>query len=320
MMLFLAGGITGNLKPFWTAFMKLYIAGTASRMYCVEHAMNVFLAAANSANPAPNWNDFIKLKTDPIDTNENMELYLAAIQGKKKGFVISDGMYQEKRLYILESFVYIDDTTTKLIPHFKGFLLDSGAFTFMQQTGGGVTDWEGYVTRYAEYINQNNIEHFFELDIDVLVGIKKVEELRKRLERLTGKRPIPVWHKSRGKDYFIGMAKDYKYISIGGIVTREISRSEHKFFPWFIDKAHEAGAKIHGLGYTNLIGLQKYKFDSVDSTSWLYGNRGGFVYRFNGETMETIQAKSGKGLKSREAAIHNFNEWVKFQDYAEKNL
>lgn len=282
MMLFLAGGITGNLKPYWTAFLKCFIAGTASRMYCVEQAMDLFLAGI-------------------------------------KRFVIADQMLEEKRLYILESFVYIDETTTRLIPHFKGFLLDSGAFTFMQQSPGA-PDWEAYVHRYADYINANGITHFFELDIDVLVGIKKVEELRRLLERLTGKRPIPVWHKSRGKDYFLGMAKDYEYISIGGIVTKEITRSEQRFFPWFIDKAHEAGAKIHGLGYTNLSGLHKYKFDSVDSTSWLYGNRGGFVYRFNGKTIEKIQAATGKGLKSREAAIHNFNEWVKFQDYAEKNL
>lgn len=286
MTLFLAGGVTGNLKPYWTEFMKCYLAGTYSRMHCVESAMNLFLAG---------------------------------IPGNAKRFVIADQMLDEKKLYILESFVYVDETTTRLIPYFKGFLLDSGAFTFMQQSPGS-TDWEAYVHKYADYINANKVTQFFELDIDVLVGIKKVEQLRNLLEKLTGKQPIPVWHKGRGKDYFLGMAKDYKYIAIGGIVTKEILPVEHKYFPWFIDKAHEAGAKIHGLGYTNLRGLHRNHFDSVDSTSWLYGNRGGFVYRFNGKTMEKFQAAEGKGLKSREAAIHNFNEWVKFQDYAEKNL
>lgn len=247
-----------------------------------------------------------------------MNLYLAGNQQAKTDG-IKNRVYGGNGPFILESFIYINDEIIKTIPYLKGFMLDSGAFTFMRQDKS-TTDWVSYVHRYAECINKHNITHFFELDIDVLVGIKEVERLRKILEKLTGKQPIPVWHKSRGKDYFLGMAKDYPYISIGGIVTGELKRSEHSSFPWFINKAHESGAKIHGLGYTNLKGLQKYRFDSVDSTSWLYGNRGGFVYRFNGKTMEKFQAAKGKGLKSREAAIHNFNEWIKFQDYAEKNF
>lgn len=248
-----------------------------------------------------------------------MQIFLAGIQGKRKAFVLPPIPEEQKKLYILESFVYADEWTTSLIPAFKSFLLDSGAFTFMQNSKE-VPKWEDYVRRYAEYINQNKIDKFFELDIDVIVGIKKVEDLRRLLEQLTGKQPIPVWHKDRGKDYFIGMSKDYPYVSIGGIVTGEIKRNEHRFFPWFIDKAHENGAKIHGLGYTNLVGITKYRFDSVDSTSWLYGNRGGFLYKFDGKTVVKIMASPGMGLKSREAAIHNFNEWVKFQNYAERYL
>lgn len=246
---------------------------------------------------------------------EQMQLYLAGEHSVKNGNVCHkfvDGVY------ILESFFYVNKYITGLIPRLKGFLLDSGAFTFMQ--GQASVNWEDYVRKYADYINENQVDRFFELDIDVLVGLKKVEGLRKLLEQLTGKQPIPVWHKSRGKDYFLAMAKDYPYVSIGGIVTKEITRDEHKYFPWFIDQAHAAGAKIHGLGYTNLTGLTKYKFDSVDSTSWLYGNRSGVIYRFDGRTIQKIQAPAGMGLKSREAAAHNFKEWIKFQQYAEKYL
>lgn len=248
-----------------------------------------------------------------------MDLYLAGIQGNRKKFVLPPIPEEQKKLFILESFVYVDDFMTGAIPCFRSFLLDSGAFTFMQNSKE-VPRWEDYVRRYAEYIVQNKIELFFELDIDVIVGLKKVEELRQLLERLTGKQPIPVWHKDRGKTYYLDMVKNYPYVAIGGIVTKEIKQNEYRFFPWFIDKAHEYGAKVHGLGFTSLTGLQKYRFDSVDSTSWLYGNRGGFLYRFNGKTMDKFPAPPGMGLKSKEGAIHNFNEWVKFQRYAEKSL
>ena len=92
-------------------------------------------------------------------------------------------------------------------------------------------------------------------------------------------------------------------------------------FPWFIQQAHKRGTKIHGLGYTNLKGLHKYRFDSVDSTAWLYGNRGGYLYKFNPRTglLEQL-SKTGCRLKSREGAVSNFNEWVKFGKYAETHL
>jgi hypothetical protein len=36
--------------------------------------------------------------------------------------------------------------------------------------------------------------------------------------------------------------------------------------------------------------------------------------------MDKIDAPSGSRLKSTEAAMHNFLEWIKFQEYAEKHL
>lgn len=224
---------------------------------------------------------------------------------------------------ILESYFYCrkNDVIPKLLPRLGGFLLDSGAFTFIQ--GNGSVDWDRYTEEYAEWINTYHIDLFFELDIDSIVGLQKVERLRAKLELLTGKQPIPVWHKNRGKDYFLGMVKDYPYIALGGIAIKEIPRNIfEKSFPWFINKAHEAGAKIHGLGYTSIEGIHKYHFDSVDSTAWLYGNRGGYLYKFNPSTgdMGKIEAPAGHRLKSQDAARWNFNEWVKFQEYAKKHL
>lgn len=265
---------------------------------------------------------------------EDMRIFLAGEHDIKNGKNMTKVFLSENQkngfelevftdIYILESFYYLQENEwmKRIIKRkvFKGLLLDSGAFTFM--TGvGGVVNWEEYVDRYAQFIKGYDIDLFFELDIDSVVGLKKVEELRIRLEDKVGKKCIPVWHKSRGKDYFIKMCKDYDYIAIGGIVTKEIKRSEHPVFAWLIKTAHENNCKIHGLGYTHLKGLERYKFDSVDSTSWLYGNRGGYIYKFNGRTIEAIQCPKGMRLKGKEAALHNFKEWVKFQKYAENNL
>lgn len=198
-------------------------------------------------------------------------------------------------------------------------MLDSGAFTFF--TSGKHVDWNDYVKRYAQFITKNGVNLFFELDIDALIRYKNVLYYRAMLEDMTGKPSIPVWHKSRGIDEYYKMCESYDYVAIGGIVTKEITQKEYKFFPHLIQEAHKRGAKVHGLGFTNLQGLTKYKFDSVDSTAWVSGNRFGSIYVFNGKTMVKHDKQPGQRLASaKEVALHNFTEWVKFQKYAEVKL
>lgn len=232
-----------------------------------------------------------------------------------------DDTIKKFNVAILESYYYADEWTEKTIPLISNFLLDSGAFTFMSNSHKGKIDWKAYIDGYCDFINRNNVERFFELDIDSIVGYDNVLRIRKYIEEKTSKKCIPVWHKSRGKEEFLRMCDEYDYVAIGGIVTKEIKPNEYPFFTWFINEAHKRHCKIHGLGFTNLQGLTKYHFDSVDSTSWTTGNRFGSVYVFNGKTIVKYDKKQGQRLSDAKAvAIHNFNEWVKFQRYADKNL
>lgn len=278
--------------------------------------MDIYLAGGISGNCKPIWTEFIKNKTS--GGLKVLDLYLAGGQGERRR--IGAEKIATVDVAILESFYYADEWIVQLIPKLSRFMLDSGAFTFMTSHKGKV-DWNDYLKKYAEFVNKNDVKLFFELDIDSIVGYDKVLEMREFLEAETGKKPIPVWHKSRGKEEFLKMCDKYDYVAIGGIVSKEITRQEYKYFPWFINEAHKRGAKIHGLGFTNLEGIGKYHFDSVDSTSWTTGNRFGAVYRFNGRTMEKFDKKEGQRLAdSRAVAINNFNEWVKFQKYAEMHL
>lgn len=219
--------------------------------------------------------------------------------------------------YILESFYYADkDEIQKLMPYFGDFLLDSGAFTFMQNSKTHL-NWNDYLERYADFINEYNIEKFFELDIDSVVGYDNVLKLRYKLETLTGKRCIPVWHINRGKEEYIRMCQEYDYVSIGS------NSQNDKYMPWFIKVAHQNNAKVHGLGYTKMTMLNKMHFDSVDSTAWTTGNRFGHAYLFKGNTLVKIDKPVGTRIpkeKSRELAVNNFIEWCKFQQWAEEHL
>ena len=124
-----------------------------------------------------------------------MKVFLAGTCSREKAFI---GKNVD---YMLESFFYVLPWQIERIPNMKMFLLDSGAFTFMNSQKGKV-NFDEYLTRYINFINKYDIKYFFELDVDSIVGYEKVKQLRKRLENETGKKCITVWHKSRGKEEY----------------------------------------------------------------------------------------------------------------------
>ena len=265
--------------------MKIYLAGSYSRrQYIYEESVKLFLAGYNGR------------------TTERF-----------------DELHKTLNPYILESYYYANEEWIKTFKHyFSDFMLDSGAFTFMQDTNKQL-DRITYAKQYANFIRSNDIKNYFELDLDSLMSLDKVEGLRKLIEDVTGIASIPVWHKSRGLDYWFKMCEDYKYIAIGGIVSGEIKRNQFDVFHKLISIADKQKTKVHGLGFTNLAGIKKYKFYSVDSTAWLYGNRGGFLYKFNGQELTKIYMKDRR-MKGKEAAAHNFTEWVKFSKFMERHF
>ena len=132
-----------------------------------------------------------------------MKVFLASTSDKSFISNITDSKY------ILESFYYFQEWQILLIKKCEMFLLDSGAFTFMNSQKGKI-DFNEYLTRYINFINKYDIKYFFELDVDSIVGYEKVKQLRKRLENETGKKCIPVWHKSRGKEEYLKMCEEYE--------------------------------------------------------------------------------------------------------------
>lgn len=307
MIIYMAGGISGNLNPcFRNMARKNDITVDGFIRSLVDEN---FLAGGESRH----WLH----DTSPIKEND-MKLYLAD-SGK-----LREAYREEPTLkhhpFILESFYYADKETERLIPYFGDFMLDSGAFTFIQNSKYEI-DWYDYIHRYAEFVNRNKIDKFFELDIDSIIGYDKVKEYRKLLERLTDRQCIPVWHRNRGYKEYIKLCEEYSYIAIGGIAIKEIKKEEYPIFTPMLKDAHERDCKVHGLGFTQLQGLTKYKFDSVDSTAWTTGNRFGFLYYFDGKTMKKIKRPNNhKIINSRQVALINYTEWIKFQKYAEENL
>lgn len=248
-----------------------------------------------------------------------MKLYLAGVSSRENLKELDEARY------VLESF-YIVRSRPKTIEKIKkrqwdDFLLDSGAYSFLAQQmkgKGAKVDWDKYVEEYIEFIKENRVEKFFELDIDSVVGIKEVERLRAKLEKGVGRKCIPVWHVSRGKDYFVKMCKEYDYIAFGGILTDGVSTKKIiKYLPWFTKTAHKYGCKIHGLGLT-CKGIEKLGLDTADSTSWLSGGRFGSLHQFDGEGIKSVSFKDKRAKNYMQIDKHNLKEWIKYQKHLEK--
>ena len=226
----------------------------------------------------------------------------------------------------LDSFMYMNDTLAKLIPHYKSYILDSGAFTFIMQHRKGKkvsVSIDSFTDKYIDFVNEHQIDHFFEMDVDSTHGYDKVKQLRRRIEQKTGKPSIPVFHKSRGFEDWKAMCKDYEFIALG-IGGKDVSFTDWKTFKMFNDYAITNGCRVHCLGVTGMNVLPKVNFYSVDSSSWTAGNRFKEIHFFRNGIIEKLTNKDpelqGMRIKDQAAlAVHNLKEWIKFSQYAEPN-
>jgi len=224
--------------------------------------------------------------------------------------------------YLLASFLYLRNNPELLqrVAPFKRFLmLDSGAHTY--QKPSKETDWDRYVWEYAKFVSMysNLIDEYVELDIENKVGLEQVEKWREFLVRKTGRVPVVVWHKERGKEYWLYMVRKYPYVGFSGYVSlTEKPEIPEKNFAWFITRAHEHGAKVHGFGLSRLPILLKYPFDSVDSTSWkqmaVNGTR---IYFRNGKIIR-VRENARTRERYRKRLRLNMLEALKMQQYLEE--
>ena len=225
---------------------------------------------------------------------------------------------ENKPKYILETFFSGEETCKKALDLVgnENFLLDSGAFSYMN---GAKCDKEmllKYLERYINFINKYDIKYFFELDVDTIFGIEFVEEMRKKLEDETGKKCIPVWHKGRGIDYWKKMVDEYKYVAIGGLVFH-VKKQEWPLIKKMVDYAYKKRVKVHGLGFTKTNLLDDFKFWSVDSSSWLASaTRGQKLYCYEkGKMVNKDINKGNKKANLKAMTEYNFKEWIKYQKY-----
>lgn len=247
-----------------------------------------------------------------------MRVYLAATLNGIKKEQHKEAVRRFKPLYILETFEAGEKKciTAQNDVGSDNFLLDSGAFTFMNGRKISKLKMDEFIERYIEHIKKNGVKFFFEMDVDSIFGYEQVKIWRNKLERAVNIQSIPVWHKSRGIDEFKRLADEYSYIAVGGFAIKELKQKEYPLIKKMIIYAREKGVKVHGLGFTNLKYLSDMPFYSVDSSTWSIGSvRGGNIYKFKDGKISAVSLRNENKLKLDNMAFYSFGEWVKFQYY-----
>ena len=226
--------------------------------------------------------------------------------------------------YILDSILDFPLQPSKLVRQYFDFinssdseyLLDSGAFTYLMNPKKTI-NLEDYIKRYCYYINEFDIKHFFELDIDVFLTLDEIENIRRKIYLETHKSPIIVYHDERGHDYWLKMCKENDFIAIGGIASKKAyTPSDYQRYSDLCDEAHAYGTKVHGLGFTplSLINTRTMFFDTVDSTSWNYSKRG-YAAKIN-EKGEMTKVELPFTYMTIDAQENDLRTWAKFsEDY-----
>lgn len=224
--------------------------------------------------------------------------------------------------YILDSLLVFPQTFTSLTnDYFQWikdnnieFYLDSGVFSYLNNPKKDI-HLTSYIERYINFINNYKIDKYFELDLDHIIGLEAVKQIREYLYKHTGVVPIPVWHKSRGREEWTFMCKHYDSIAIGGIASKEIlPREAISLITELCDEAHSYNTKVHGLGFALLELLNTYTMpcDSIDTNSWNRGRRSQHC------VFEDNQIKVVGGALSYESKINiinDINAWGEFSRF-----
>lgn len=240
-----------------------------------------------------------------------MKVFLAGTGYLVKGFF---------DFYRLESYLTAVKNPQKYTKY-KDFILDSGLFSYLNGADASAVDWEEYVDKYADFVRENCIKNYVEVDADRLIGLREVERLRERLIKRVGWKPMPVWHINRGYDEWLRECRDFSYVCFGAFLTDGLPEKKYPMIRKFLEDAEKNNCKVHGLGFTSMKYLNKLKFYSVDSSSWTTGNRFGTVYCFDGKKLVSNTRPTGKRIANqKKLGEHNFMEWVKFSQYADLNL
>lgn len=175
---------------------------------------------------------------------------------------------------------YVDCSKKEGLPKdSKALIFDSGAFSIM--TGRSKHNLDTYL----KFLSWNKDKCLWYANLDVIGNPMQTLINQKEMERC-GFTPIPTFHLGSDLKYLKYYLLNYPLIGIGGIVAR-IKKQNRSELINLLDQCFSlipSTTKIHAWGCTTSEICLRYPFYSVDSSSWISGNKFGRGYFLEGVT------------------------------------
>lgn len=199
----------------------------------------------------------------------------------------------------LVSYEYLKGKGLENLKRFPNVTLfvDSGAFTYMadpEYQSYTVEQWEKQIVQYLAWAEKHKHQIFAiaDLDLQLLVGLEKVYEWRKKyFEPFMLRTGIPVCfiYHQEGLDVWEYMCKRYPYVGFSfRSAQEELGDSGIKDL---FRVAEKHNALVQGMAATNTEYLVNYPFYTVDSTTWNVGLRYGEMSIWTGTAMARVKKK-----------------------------
>jgi hypothetical protein len=279
-----------------------------------------------------------------------MKVYLSGIEKKD----ILRVMFDAKQKYILMSYLYLKKKKVSLkdIIDQSGYgikiMIDGGARTFHKKGVVGVlgsadkTAVGDYIKKYADWLDKNR--DYIEMGVELDIHGSPIDTDATEIERYPYEEIIEyrekIWkplHDS-GLDTCLvlhgePMEETRKFSDYIGVSKQT---TEIGSLPKVVSEAKRLNVRLHGVAVTGQE-IRRFKFTSVDSTTWLDGARYGVTFKFTGSTMLFIDMHHKYRRKSFKkkcneidvdfekfraddaAEVNRFNifQWKEYSDYLE---
>jgi len=140
--------------------------------------------------------------------------------------------------------------------------------------------WD-YADSYGKYLQENQDKFEVAVNLDVIRNPELTWRMQQYLEDTYGVNILPVYHQGSDPKWLRVYMDNYDYIGIGGL-GQFVSRTQwiqygDRTFKQLCDDKGRPMWKTHGFALTSPDLMLRYPWYSVDSTSWLVGEKFGLV-------------------------------------------
>ncbi len=202
------------------------------------------------------------------------------------------------------------------------WFLDSGAFTYWAKFKAEphkLVPWKIYKKLYFSYVDDTWERwcRIAELDLDHMEGITidMIADWRdEMLDTWPDAAITPVWHPSRGPEDWTNYCRDRRMKNLAvGSGQRDIGLVRK-----MVMEAHQRNKTVHGFGMTRVnTHLRFIPYDSVDSTSWLMGQKFGTLFVFRNNKFHLVGKDGSTGKSARKLYRMHFTrigvDWRKIE-------